>query len=350
MAKVSSGPDARIKKLAEEIFLQIKPLLVSNTGKIATALLEAQRNMVDPVKNKKVDVTKGGQFKYSFRYADLANCMKAVRKPLLNNGIVISQPMTAKTESNILTTVLIHTESGQIISSSAELPKCSNMQEFGSAVSYMRRYQIVCLTGIVADDDDDANISVGNDHEVGRVSNGSSDESSNGEHTDLARFMFKENTIYEGRIIKFTRPSNNKPGYMTLETLQGDLRLSYFGTLPGVGDQDPNGCSMSVIGLVAQAMFVENKSSDGSVVYKNIDMKNPNCHFALKSHSEKEAVQEGMDQQQFFQEIHARKNGKAVATVMKMEEFKLSSIKDVQQHQFKRFLEVLTSITAGAGK
>lgn len=84
------------------------------------------------------------------RYADLSAIIEATRKPLTDAGLTIVQ----LPEGDELVTRVIH-KSGQWIASRTAL-KCSknDMQGYGSALSYGRRYAISAILNLAAEDDD----------------------------------------------------------------------------------------------------------------------------------------------------------------------------------------------------
>jgi hypothetical protein len=119
--------------------------------KIAPALLKAQVAMKGAKKDKVNPHLKNA-------YADLASVFEACKEPLNNEGIVIIQTMGVKDDRNALGTVLMH-ESGQWISANALLPAIDQKginaaQAMGSAISYMRRYQLSAMAGVLQEDDD----------------------------------------------------------------------------------------------------------------------------------------------------------------------------------------------------
>ena len=128
------------------------------SNEIAEALAKAQAKMKNPVKNKLVQV-RSQKGNYDFRYADLSACLDAVRGPLSEEGIALTQAIIG----TVLRTSLIH-KSGQALwcDYPLNLREGAGPQEVGSAITYGRRYGLVCLTGIVADDDDDGNAAEGN--------------------------------------------------------------------------------------------------------------------------------------------------------------------------------------------
>jgi hypothetical protein len=91
------------------------------------------------------------------KYADLAGIWEAIRKPLADNKLAVSQLPRDADGRTVLTTLLVH-ESGEWVSS--DLPvtvaKESDPQAVGSALTYARRYALSALLGIVSEEDDDA--------------------------------------------------------------------------------------------------------------------------------------------------------------------------------------------------
>ncbi len=133
--------------------------------KISEALAKAQSEIKAPVKNRHVDFQptfpdgkpKGQRVKYS--YADLADVIEAVRIPLSKNSLAISHQMVLNDKNYDLRTVLMHS-SGEWIETFYPLPDPTAIrpQEFGSALTYARRYSLSALVGIASEEDDDGHI------------------------------------------------------------------------------------------------------------------------------------------------------------------------------------------------
>ena len=121
-----------------------------NLNELAAALTKAQGAM-QPAKFNRV-VNFSGR---SYKYADLASIIDAIRKPLSDNGIVWTQTIEIRDGGLILATMLLHT-SGQSLRSEYPLPSSGKPQEMGSATTYAKRYSLAAIVGIAADDDDDA--------------------------------------------------------------------------------------------------------------------------------------------------------------------------------------------------
>jgi hypothetical protein len=89
------------------------------------------------------------------RYADLYACIEAVIDALNANGIALMQ-QTFECESGVMVeTIFIH-ESGETLSSGKfHVPATKHdAQGYGSALTYARRYSLMCATGLAPTDDD----------------------------------------------------------------------------------------------------------------------------------------------------------------------------------------------------
>jgi ERF superfamily len=117
-------------------------------GKIAAALLNAQREMGGAVKGA------ANPF-FRSKFADL-NSIREATIPVLNkNGITVLQPTAVLDGRNYVETTLLH-ESGEFLSSMTEVvcAKQNDPQAHGSGVSYSRRYGLQALLCVAALDDD----------------------------------------------------------------------------------------------------------------------------------------------------------------------------------------------------
>lgn len=88
------------------------------------------------------------------KYADLASVMDACLPALNANGIAVYQPTIDDDTGRFVETILAH-ESGETIRCRVPLIVQKNdMQGYGSAVTYARRYGLMCMAGIAPEDDD----------------------------------------------------------------------------------------------------------------------------------------------------------------------------------------------------
>lgn len=148
-------------------------------SEIATALAAAQGEIDNAPKNEK-----NPYFKAS--YADLASVWSVVRQPLSKHGIAVIQlpEVTYKSEAALkriqsrssdgerivvealvvlnLTTRLIHKSGEWIENTVSTMVPGADPQTIGSAITYMRRYALMSMTGVAPQgEDDDGNRAAG---------------------------------------------------------------------------------------------------------------------------------------------------------------------------------------------
>jgi hypothetical protein len=97
---------------------------------------------------------------FKSKYADLAEVLNTVREDLGKHGLALMQFPSFQDGVAHVETILSH-ESGQWMAGLASAPVTKqDAQGVGSAITYLRRYSIAAVCG-VAQEDDDANGSVG---------------------------------------------------------------------------------------------------------------------------------------------------------------------------------------------
>jgi ERF superfamily len=120
---------------------------MSETKTIAGALAKAQAEMGKAVKD-----SENPHFKSM--YADLSSVVDACFPALNKHGIAVFQPIRRDESGLTVETVFLH-ESGEILSCAVPLLVNKNdMQGLGSAITYARRYGLMCMAGIAPEDDD----------------------------------------------------------------------------------------------------------------------------------------------------------------------------------------------------
>jgi len=146
---------------------------MENLDKFLPAFLEAQRNLKTVIKGE-------NNLFFGTMYADLPAVMQVAKEALHPQGLMIIQlpSATGQNENQFLVSVetrIYHT-SGQFIAATATAPVNSetnkagktifpNAQMVGSAITYLRRYCLSALLGIVSDvDDDDGKKASGNQY------------------------------------------------------------------------------------------------------------------------------------------------------------------------------------------
>jgi hypothetical protein len=115
---------------------------------IASALAAAQMQM-----GKALKQSNNPHFKS--KYADLGSVMDACMPALNSVGIAVIQPAGEDEFGRYVETRLIHGESGEMLTCRVPLIVNKNdMQGYGSAVTYARRYGLMAMAGIAPEDDD----------------------------------------------------------------------------------------------------------------------------------------------------------------------------------------------------
>jgi hypothetical protein len=115
---------------------------------IATALASAQINMGKALKQ-------ANNPHFRSKYADLGSVLDACLPALNERGIAVIQPPGEDEHGRFVETVLIHGESGEQLSCRVPLIIGKNeMQGYGGAVTYARRYGLMAMAGIAPEDDD----------------------------------------------------------------------------------------------------------------------------------------------------------------------------------------------------
>ena len=117
---------------------------------LAGALAKAQAEMGKALKQNTNPA-------FRSKYADLGSVMDACLPALNRHGIAVVQPTVDDAEGRYVETVLLH-ESGETLRCRVPLIVQKNdMQGYGSAVTYARRYGLMCMAGIAPEDDDGNN-------------------------------------------------------------------------------------------------------------------------------------------------------------------------------------------------
>lgn len=121
---------------------------------LSKALVKAQSKMGAAVKGSSNPYFKS-------KYSDLNSVIEACKEHLNSEGITVLQPVSSDDTGDYVETILLHT-SGEYISSKMKLrtQKENDMQAYGSAISYARRYGLQSMVFVPSSEDDDAESSM----------------------------------------------------------------------------------------------------------------------------------------------------------------------------------------------
>lgn len=126
----------------------------TDVDQLASALIEAQADMKDITRNK---VANTGQYSYS--YADLADVLAMSREVLAKHGLAVTQAAESDSEMVSVWTTLLHRSGQYVCSRPTRLPAGKTPQHYGSAISYARRYALMAVLNLAAEDDDAGSVS-----------------------------------------------------------------------------------------------------------------------------------------------------------------------------------------------
>lgn len=115
-------------------------------AQLASALAIAQGQIEDAAKSSKNDY-------YKSKYADLASVRAAIRQPFADNGLSVAQFPRTVSGGVEVETMLLHT-SGEFMSETLFIPVKHEPHPIGSGISYARRYALMAIANLAADDDD----------------------------------------------------------------------------------------------------------------------------------------------------------------------------------------------------
>lgn len=165
-------------------------------------------------------------------YASLSNILEAIDEPLIECNLTVVQ----FPNSNGLTSVLIHSESGEYMEESYQIHPVPDYlkekdsegkiiwrgesyvspQSIGSAITYARRYALTAILGLNIDEDDDANKAThGNSFQHTK---GTAD--TNGAAKNDLPWLNKDTKEFKGAIAKLAA------GLTTIEKIKAAFKLS----------------------------------------------------------------------------------------------------------------------------
>lgn len=93
--------------------------------------------------------------KYSYNFANLNSVMAVIKPALHDQNLMLTQPIVTRDGMTVVTTMLTALDTGDyIMFDGPGFPVKADPQAAGSAITYYRRYALVTLFALEADDDD----------------------------------------------------------------------------------------------------------------------------------------------------------------------------------------------------
>lgn len=140
-----------MSKKEEYEVMEVKNPPLKPIKKIAAAIVKVQSEIHNPSN------TATNPF-FKSKYAPLSEILKEIRPLLAKHGLATFQEAAGDGDHVCIKTHLLH-ESGESISTNwlRVRPDKGTAQGAGSAITYLRRYQLSALLNISSEDDDDGN-------------------------------------------------------------------------------------------------------------------------------------------------------------------------------------------------
>jgi hypothetical protein len=127
----------------------------TDLAEIAKAISTFQGKIGSVGKDKTANIPTKSGGSYSYSYADLSSIWDAIRQPLSECGLAVVQMPEFGDGLVYVTTAILHTSGQHIQSTIATRPSDTTPQAIGSAITYLRRYGMGAMLGIVTEVDDD---------------------------------------------------------------------------------------------------------------------------------------------------------------------------------------------------
>lgn len=133
-------------------------MLYHNTkaGEMAADLVAALGELADVKRGASANIPTKSGGSYSYKYATLPDILQAVRPVLAKHNLAVLQNATQTADGSVaIWTMLVHSSGQHLVFEALPMPMGAIAQETGSAITYGRRYQLLAVLGLAADDDDD---------------------------------------------------------------------------------------------------------------------------------------------------------------------------------------------------
>ncbi|HDY89432.1 MAG TPA: hypothetical protein ENH82_15115 [bacterium] len=126
---------------------------------IIKALAEFQKLCPPIKKDSKADVKTKAGGSYSYKYGSLPHILEIIKPLLEKTGLTYTQLLSIESGQRCIITNLYHIETCELLQSVVDIPEVefagmNIYQSMGSGITYLRRYALMAILGIVAEEDD----------------------------------------------------------------------------------------------------------------------------------------------------------------------------------------------------
>lgn len=133
---------------------------INTSRKTCEPYIKQMKNLYKAIAElqQEVPVIHKGTEGFGYSYADLPAVLDILNPLMKKHGLGFTQMV----EGTDLVTTIFHVESGEVLTSKTAIPqnvtlsKMNAFQVLGSAITYLRRYALSAMLGLVTDKDTDA--------------------------------------------------------------------------------------------------------------------------------------------------------------------------------------------------
>lgn len=91
---------------------------------------------------------------YNSKYIDINSVLETLTPILHKHNLLLLQPLASVEGKPAIRTILMDTDSGDSIDNTAVITEINDAQKMGGSVTYWRRYGVIAMFGLGAEDDD----------------------------------------------------------------------------------------------------------------------------------------------------------------------------------------------------
>lgn len=124
-------------------------------NELAAAMAQFQSKIGSVAKDKTANIPTKAGGSYSYSYADLSSIWDAIRAPLSEAGLSVVQMPEIGDGMVFVSTLIMHTSGQWLQSTIGTRAADATPQAIGSAITYLRRYGLGAMLGVVTDIDND---------------------------------------------------------------------------------------------------------------------------------------------------------------------------------------------------
>lgn len=180
------------------------------TDKILVALSKSQEDFA-PLKKS------GKNPHYRSEYSTLADIFESCMPSLKKHKLSIHSCMCRINTKNFFVQTIIHTESGQFLSSCADMGTYDNIQTVGSKITYLRRYLLQPMLNLEGDIDTDDDGNAGQEADKPSI-----------EVNTLKYIDYKGNEVNTSDIVLWSKQLNSLVNYIQKNDGRGTPRLREY--------------------------------------------------------------------------------------------------------------------------